>query len=76
MGPQFFQTGYGRKFFDADLPRIIKALEKIAVELEKYNEPKIKLVKKCSLDHLAEFNEGSETCPECGIPFTGPGFTE
>ena len=36
MGFEFHNTGYGRKFFEADLPRLIDALEKIAVELEKY----------------------------------------
>lgn len=32
-GPQFFQTGYGRTFFQGQLPRLIKALESIAAEL-------------------------------------------
>ena len=32
-GPQFFQTGYGRTFFSAQLPRLIRALESIASEL-------------------------------------------
>jgi hypothetical protein len=30
MGPKFFETGYGRKFYSSDLPRLIAALEKIA----------------------------------------------
>ena len=35
--PQFHETMQGRKFFEADLPRLIKALEKIADELYKVN---------------------------------------
>lgn len=30
MGPEFFETGYGRRFFDAQLPRLIKAIERLA----------------------------------------------
>jgi len=32
--PQFHETGYGRIFFDSQLPRLIAALEKIAAHLE------------------------------------------
>lgn len=32
-GPEFFQTIMGRKFFDGDLPRLIKALETIASKM-------------------------------------------
>ena len=35
---EFYQTGYGRKYYEADLPRIIKALERIATALEQQNE--------------------------------------
>ena len=38
MGPQFYQTGYGRKFFEADLPRIAKGIERLAAAIEKQNE--------------------------------------
>lgn len=31
----FAATGYGRKFFDADLPRVVRALERIATALER-----------------------------------------
>jgi len=37
MGPKFFQTIMGRSFFDGQLPRLIKALEKIGCELERFN---------------------------------------
>jgi hypothetical protein len=26
-GPQFFQTGYGKRFFDGQLPQLIKGIE-------------------------------------------------
>jgi hypothetical protein len=34
----FHQTPMGRKFFEADVPRIINALETIAKQLQKLNE--------------------------------------
>lgn len=34
----FIRTEYGRRFFDGQLPRLIKALERIADALEKQNE--------------------------------------
>jgi hypothetical protein len=33
-GPSFFQTLMGRQFFDATMPRLAKALERIAERLE------------------------------------------
>jgi hypothetical protein len=42
MGPEFFQTIMGRKFYEADVPRIAKALENIAVELKRSNDLKEK----------------------------------
>lgn len=35
MSYQFYQTALGRKFYEYDVRRIIKALEKIAKSLEK-----------------------------------------
>jgi branched-subunit amino acid aminotransferase/4-amino-4-deoxychorismate lyase len=35
MGPQFFETGYGRRFFDSQLPRLTAALERLADAAEK-----------------------------------------
>jgi hypothetical protein len=38
-GPEFFQTGYGKRFFDGQLPQLIKAIEglgKAANQLIKY----------------------------------------
>lgn len=34
-GPEFFQTGLGRIFYEGHVPRIVKALEQIAAALEK-----------------------------------------
>jgi hypothetical protein len=36
-GPQFFQTGCGRKFFDHDLPELIKAINRLGDQTEKFN---------------------------------------
>lgn len=36
----FFKTRMGQKFYEADVPRIAKALEKIGRELERANELK------------------------------------
>jgi hypothetical protein len=33
----FFQTMMGKKFFEADVPRLVKALERIAEALEEKN---------------------------------------
>lgn len=37
-GPEFFQTMMGRKFFDADVPRFLRVLERIADALEAGNQ--------------------------------------
>jgi hypothetical protein len=38
MGPEFFQTMMGRKFYEADVPRIAKGLERLIAAIEKQNE--------------------------------------
>ena len=38
MGPQFHETGYGRTFFQSQLPNLIKALNRLADAMEKQNE--------------------------------------
>ena len=35
---QFHETVYGKRFFDSQLPALIKALERIAKALEKQEE--------------------------------------
>jgi hypothetical protein len=34
MGPKFFQTTMGSRFYNGQLPALIKALERIAISLE------------------------------------------
>jgi hypothetical protein len=35
---EFFRTAMGRKFFDADMPSLVKVLEKIATQMENKNK--------------------------------------
>lgn len=36
--PRFHETGYGRKFFERQLPDLIRAVERVADALEKQNQ--------------------------------------
>ena len=36
--PQFHETMYGKRFFDSQLPALIKVLERIAIALENKKE--------------------------------------
>ena len=38
MGPEFFQTYMGRAYYEGTVPRIAKALERIAAALEEANK--------------------------------------
>lgn len=40
MGPSFFQTLMGRQYYEGTLPRIARALERIACALEAQNAPR------------------------------------
>ena len=40
MGLQFHETGYGRTFFQSQLPNLIKVLNRLADAMEKQNELK------------------------------------
>lgn len=42
MGPRFDETPAGRKFFGADLPKLIKAIEANTAELKRANDLKEK----------------------------------
>jgi hypothetical protein len=35
---EFFRTAMGRKFYDADIPQLVKVLEKIASQMDKKNK--------------------------------------
>lgn len=61
-GPKFFQTIMGRKFFESDVPRLIRTLERIAKSLE-------------AADPLAEVAAGNRKLVEPTIP-PGPSFGE
>ena len=37
MGLQFHETGYGKRFFDAQLPSLIKAINRLADTNEKHS---------------------------------------
>ena len=45
----FFQTVMGRKFYESDVPRLIKALEKIGNQLEKLNGDSVEFEKRPSM---------------------------
>lgn len=36
--PRFHETGYGRKFFERQLPELIEAIKRVADALEKQNQ--------------------------------------
>ena len=40
MGPRFDETYRGRKFYDSDLPKLIKALQENTAELKRANDLK------------------------------------
>ena len=44
MGPRFDETQRGRIFFDAQLPRLIKAIEANTAELKRANDLNEKLL--------------------------------
>lgn len=37
MGPEFYQTGLGRKFYEVDVPELVKQMARIAAALEEQN---------------------------------------
>ena len=37
MGPEFFQTRMGQKFFEGDIPRMIDAINRLAEAVEENN---------------------------------------
>jgi hypothetical protein len=39
-GPEFYQTGYGRTYYEHQLPTIMKHLDSIAKELKRSNDLK------------------------------------
>jgi hypothetical protein len=60
MGPQFFQTGMGAKFYNSDVPRIADALKKIADNLERQNKLINLLGKITQMEHLQSLAEAAQ----------------
>jgi hypothetical protein len=56
-GPEFFQTMMGRKFYEGDVPRIAKALEIIANNMEKQTQKPVMNELKTIYDCLDEFDK-------------------
>lgn len=67
--PEFFQTLMGKKFYDSDVPRIAKALERIAAALEQQRSPPLLMCASCSSDikgRPTSFNADSDPlCQDC-----------
>lgn len=40
MGPQFFETICGKRFFESQLPELIKSINRLAGAIEEQNEIK------------------------------------
>lgn len=55
--PQFHETGYGRRFFEGQLPRLIDGICEVAKELKRQNELKereLELMKPESPEDIAQ----------------------
>lgn len=40
MGPEFHLSPYGKRFFEAQLPKLIKAIDRLAAAIEEQNGKK------------------------------------
>jgi hypothetical protein len=59
---EFHRTPMGRKFYEADLPKLVSVLEKIANQMEESNkldEKRFMLEEKLMKRQLKELNESS-----------------
>ena len=77
MGPQFHETGYGRMFFQSQLPNLIKAINRLAEAIEKQNG-NVNIIditcdsKKCERTDLLVNCLNDEKNSKCIVPdFTG-----
>lgn len=67
MGPRFDETMRGRKFYDADLPRLIKAIEANTAEMKRANDLKEKEMKTYEIKlfkGLEVVDHGGEPTPD------------
>ena len=53
----FAKTGYGRKFFDHDIPALIRALKEIGEELKKARVRDDKVISEPVLGHFEEITD-------------------
>lgn len=62
MGPRFDETPRGRRFFESDLPKLIKAIQELTEEMKRTNDLKAEEYKrKYGYDLLDEVNnDGGE----------------
>jgi len=59
----FYRTAAGRKFYDADIPKLTKVLERIADQMEKSNhleEKRFRLDEKRIKLQIKNLNENSQ----------------
>lgn len=66
---EFHRTPMGRKFYEADLPKLVSVLEKIASQMEESNkldEKRFMLEEKLMKRQLKELNESSALNPRTG----------
>lgn len=62
-GPDFFETALGRRFYDGDVPKLVKVLDRIATALEEHN----KLIAAADAPKLEAVVEiPARPCPACG----------
>jgi hypothetical protein len=59
--PDFYQTQRGAKFFDGQLPSLIRRMEKIGSELERANDLKEKALQPGSIENVLLFEGGTIT---------------
>ena len=52
--PQFHETGYGKMFFECQLPKLIKALNRLAEATETQNKLLAKTASQTTIDDAAE----------------------
>lgn len=60
MGPRFDETQRGRKFYDSQLPKLIKAIEENTAELKRANDIKEKELASKGADTYEKVRTGAD----------------
>lgn len=60
MGPRFDETQRGRKFYDSQLPKLIKAIEENTAELKRANDLKEKELASKGADNDEKVRTGTD----------------